>query len=113
HPAVDRVCVFAIPHPSLGEEVAAAVVPARAAVATERSIITFAHARLAGFKVPRHIVFTAELPTNTAGKTDRRACARLYAATGDEANDEAETSAAARPGVENDVAALWRSIVNA
>jgi oxalate---CoA ligase len=113
HPAVRRVCVFGIPHPSLGEEVAAAVVPARDAVATERSIMMFARAQLADFKVPRRIVFTDDLPTSAAGKTDRRACARLYATQRDAARREAAWSVAEPEGVEKEIAVLWRAILKA
>ena len=68
HPAVARVCVFGIPHPTLGEEVAAAVVPTKDGADSERSIVEFANARLAGFKVPRRVFFTAGLSPSGSGK---------------------------------------------
>ena len=112
HPAVDRVCVFGIAHPTLGEEVVAAVVPAHDAVADERAIIEFAGSRLAAFKVPRRVVFTSGLPTIAAGKIDRQALARAYAASNLVAQSQAPEPEASPSPVEGDVAALWRKILN-
>jgi len=58
HAAVARVCVFGVPHATLGEVVAAAVVPREGMLSTEGSIIEFARSRLAAFKVPRCVLFT-------------------------------------------------------
>ena len=55
----------------LGEDVAAAVVLADGAKATEREIRTFAAERLAPFKVPRKIVFCDEIPKGATGKIQR------------------------------------------
>jgi acyl-CoA synthetase (AMP-forming)/AMP-acid ligase II len=71
HPAVAQICTFAMPHPSLGEEVAAAVVLAEGAQATERELRAFASARLADFKVPRKFVFCDEIPKGATGKLQR------------------------------------------
>ncbi len=71
HPDVAQVLTFAMPHPKLGEEVAAAVVLREGAVADEHSIRDFAGERLAAFKVPRKIVFLAEIPKGATGKLMR------------------------------------------
>src|SRR6202012_5705690 len=67
HPAVAQVVTFAVPHNKLGEEVAAAVVLKDGAVATEQEVRDFASVRLAGFKVPRKIVFLTEIPKGSTG----------------------------------------------
>ncbi len=113
HPAVGRVCVFGVAHPTLGEDVAAAVVPACPSRADERSIIDFAHARLAAFKVPRRVIFTEQLPTTGVGKIDRKACARLYTAMRSGADSAEPTVAQSVSRVESEVAALWCRILNA
>jgi len=111
HPAVARVCVFGVPHPTLGEEVAAAVVPASGCLATERSIIEFAAGRLAGFKVPRRIYFASRFPQRTTGKTDRRALA-LACAADEPAQVPASPLAEGSPTrFDDEVAALWRRIL--
>jgi oxalate---CoA ligase len=71
HPAVQQVVTFGMPHPKLGEEVAAAVVLREGRQATERELCDFCAARLADFKIPRKIVFLAEIPKGATGKLQR------------------------------------------
>jgi acyl-coenzyme A synthetase/AMP-(fatty) acid ligase len=71
HPAVAQVVTFAMPHDKLGEEVAAVVVLADGSAATEQELRDFAAGRLAGFKVPRRILFMAEIPKGATGKLQR------------------------------------------
>jgi acyl-CoA synthetase (AMP-forming)/AMP-acid ligase II len=71
HPAVAQAVTFALPHDKLGEEVAAAVVLHEGAAAEERELRDFAAKRLADFKVPRKIVFLAEIPKGATGKLQR------------------------------------------
>ncbi len=71
HPAVQQVVVFAMPHPKLGEEVAAAVVLREGQSATEREIRDFAATRMADFKVPRRVVILDEIPKGATGKLQR------------------------------------------
>jgi acyl-CoA synthetase (AMP-forming)/AMP-acid ligase II len=71
HPAVQQVVTFAMPHPKLGEEVAAAVVLREGAEATEQDIRQFAAVHLADFKVPRKVLFLDEIPKGATGKLQR------------------------------------------
>jgi acyl-CoA synthetase (AMP-forming)/AMP-acid ligase II len=71
HPAVQQVVAFAMPHDTLGEEVAAAVVLREGKQATERELRTFAATRLAEFKVPRRILIVTEIPKGATGKLQR------------------------------------------
>lgn len=71
HPAVLQVVTFALPHPKLGEEVAAAVVLRDGMEADERAIRDFARERLADFKVPRKVVILDEIPKGATGKMQR------------------------------------------
>lgn len=71
HPAVQQAVTFAMPHPKLGEEVAAAVVLREGASAGERELRDFVATRLADFKVPRKIVFLPEIPKGATGKLQR------------------------------------------
>ncbi len=70
HPAVHRAAVFPIAHPTLGQEVAAAVVLRNGGL-EEAALRSFAAARLADFKVPRRILFLPEIPTGPTGKVQR------------------------------------------
>jgi len=71
HPAVAQALTFAIPHAKLGEEVGAAVVLREGMALTERELRDFAAKSLADFKVPRKIVFLAEIPKGATGKLMR------------------------------------------
>jgi len=71
HPAVQQALTFAMPHDKLGEDVAVAIVLKEGASAGERDIQDFASGRLAAFKVPRRVVFLAEIPKGATGKLQR------------------------------------------
>ena len=71
HPAVAEAVTFAIPHATLGEDVAAAVVLRPDAVATPKDIRQFATGRIADFKVPRQVVIVREIPKGPTGKVQR------------------------------------------
>ena len=71
HPAIQQVVTFALPHPKLGEEVAAAVVLRDGSETTEREIRDFAAERMAAFKVPRKVVLLDEIPKGATGKLQR------------------------------------------
>ena len=71
HPAVMQVVTFAMPHAKLGEDVAACVVLRESHVLTERELREFAATKLADFKVPKKILFMAEIPKGATGKLQR------------------------------------------
>jgi acyl-CoA synthetase (AMP-forming)/AMP-acid ligase II len=71
HPAVAQCLAFAMPHPMLGEEVAAAIVLREGHSATDHELRDFAAIHLSQFKVPRHIVFLEEIPKGATGKLMR------------------------------------------
>jgi acyl-CoA synthetase (AMP-forming)/AMP-acid ligase II len=78
HPAVAEAGVFAATHFALGEDVAAAVVLRRGASASARELQDFLAARLADFKVPRHVVFAEALPKSATGKLKRTSLRELF-----------------------------------
>jgi acyl-CoA synthetase (AMP-forming)/AMP-acid ligase II len=71
HAAVAQVVCFGMPHPKLGEEVAAVVVLREGAAATERELQEFVATRAADFKVPKKILFMDEIPKGATGKLQR------------------------------------------
>lgn len=74
---VVQAVTFGLPHPKLGEEVAAAVVIAPGSDATPESIRAFAAEKLAAFKVPRKIVIVDQIPKGPTGKIQRIGLAAL------------------------------------
>ncbi|QTN24905.1 AMP-binding protein [Rhizobacter sp. AJA081-3] len=71
HPAVAQVVCFGMPHPKLGEEVAAVVVLREGQQATERELQEFVAQRAADFKVPKKVLFMPEIPKGATGKLQR------------------------------------------
>jgi len=71
HPSVAQVVTFGVPHAKLGEEVGAVVVLHPGQTATEQEIRDFCAARLAAYKVPRHVLLRDDIPKGATGKVQR------------------------------------------
>jgi acyl-CoA synthetase (AMP-forming)/AMP-acid ligase II len=71
HPAVAEAVTFAVPHPTLGEDVASAIVLRQPTTATSNDIRRFVIGRVADFKVPRQVLIVSELPKGPTGKVQR------------------------------------------
>ena len=71
HAAVAQVVCFGMPHPKLGEEVAAVVVLREGQQVTERELQAFVGTRAADYKVPKKILFMDEIPKGATGKLQR------------------------------------------
>ncbi len=71
YPGVRQAVAFAVPHPTLGEDIAAAVVLAADTNAAEVELRSFAMSRLPFFKVPSRIVVVDEVPKGPTGKIQR------------------------------------------
>jgi acyl-CoA synthetase (AMP-forming)/AMP-acid ligase II len=69
HPAVSEAVTFGFAHPTLNEEVAAAVV-LREEV-SESMLLKFCGERLADFKCPKKLFFVASIPQTATGKIRR------------------------------------------
>jgi acyl-CoA synthetase (AMP-forming)/AMP-acid ligase II len=78
HPAVSDAVTFGCPHPTLGEEVAAAVVLHEPHGATESALLEFCRSRLAEFKCPKKIHLVKSIPTTSTGKIRRCAVAEAF-----------------------------------
>jgi acyl-CoA synthetase (AMP-forming)/AMP-acid ligase II len=71
HPAVRQAVAFAVPHATLGEDVAAAVVLRDPGAATESVLLSHALERLPLFKAPTRIVIVEAIPLGPTGKLQR------------------------------------------
>jgi oxalate---CoA ligase len=107
HPSVLRAAVFAIPHPRLVENVAAAVVTR--GNATEGELRAFALERLADFKVPSRIVVVDAIPAGPTGKVKRVGLAEALGLAGADARDS--EGASGGRDVEARIAAIWAEVL--
>lgn len=73
HPAVREAATFAVPHPSLGEDVVTAVVLHDPGSTSVQALRAHALQRLVPFKVPSSVVLVDEIPRNSMGKINRAA----------------------------------------
>ena len=105
HPAVAQALAFAVPHPTLGEDVCAAVVFRTGAAAAPEDLRAFAAERLADFKVPRSIVPLEEIPKGPTGKPQRIGLAQKLGLRGEPASDPPRTP------TEKRLAAIWSSVL--
>ena len=71
HAAVAQAAAFPLEHPTLGEDIVAAVILKNAASTSPEAIRTFLRGRLADFKVPARLLVVEALPTGATGKIDR------------------------------------------
>jgi long-chain acyl-CoA synthetase len=72
HPAVAEAAVIGLPHPSLGEEVAAAVTLKPGATATATELRDYVKSQVAVYKYPRHVWIADTLPKGPTGKIQKR-----------------------------------------
>ncbi|MFV2196812.1 non-ribosomal peptide synthetase [Nocardiopsis sp. LOL_012] len=106
HPDIASVAAYGVEHPTLGEDVAAAVVLRSGTSPTETEIRAFAAERLADYKVPNRVHFVNEVPKGPTGKIQRLRLAELMA-------ERAAASSGPKPaGPEQErVARLWAQVL--
>jgi acyl-CoA synthetase (AMP-forming)/AMP-acid ligase II len=73
YPGIREAAVAGIPHPVLGEDVAAWIVRVEGAEVDTEKLRSFLSERLSDYKIPRKIAFIDELPRNATGKVVKRA----------------------------------------
>jgi acyl-CoA synthetase (AMP-forming)/AMP-acid ligase II/acyl carrier protein len=105
HPDVLDAVAFGVPHPTLGEDLAAAAVLKTGAVATEVELRSHLFARLAAFKVPTTVTLTDTIPRSAIGKIQRRGLAQRFQAS------ESRVSAAPQSPIEQDLHGIFCGVL--
>ncbi|MDZ7959605.1 MAG: AMP-binding protein [Aulosira sp. DedQUE10] len=106
HPAVDQAVTFAVPHPTLGEDLAAAIVLRQNVTVTDKEIREFVATKLAGFKVPNQIVFVEDIPKGSTGKLQRIGLAQKLQ------KQLQSNFVAPRTELEKVLAEIWAEVLN-
>jgi acyl-CoA synthetase (AMP-forming)/AMP-acid ligase II/acetyltransferase-like isoleucine patch superfamily enzyme/acyl carrier protein len=109
HPAVAQAVTFSVAHPTLGEDVAAAIVLKRGARATEGELRDFAATRLAEFKTPKQVLIVDEIPRGPTGKLQRIGLADKLADL--LALKRGANFVPARTSVEKEMAEIWKGLL--
>jgi acyl-CoA synthetase (AMP-forming)/AMP-acid ligase II len=78
HPKVDDVCIIGVPDEEWGATVRAVVQLKKDEQAAPEDIIGFCRDKLAGYKIPRSVVFADELPLSPVGKVLRQKIREMY-----------------------------------
>ncbi len=113
HPAVQDAACFAMPHPTLGEEIGAAVVFRAGQDATPEALQRHAAARLDAFKVPRLIRAVDVLPKSAAGKTERGKIADMLGLGRSPADSQKEAKGQfGRTPLEAALLGLWQAALH-
>src|SRR5215813_6690658 len=109
HPAVAEAVTFAVPHPTLGEDVGSAIVLRPHAAATPKEIRQFAMGRIAAFKVPHQVVIVAEIPKGLTGKVQRVGLAAKLGLLTNTASPQPSISP--RTPLEKTLAEIWAELL--
>jgi len=72
HPEIDEASVVGVPDEKFGQRLKAFVVPRGGSELSEELVKGYVRENLARYKVPREVVFIAELPRNATGKVLKR-----------------------------------------
>ncbi len=78
HPAIQDVAVVGVADDEWGERVGAVIVRKGEATLDHDTVMTYARQHLAGYKIPRVVMFTDELPQTASGKIKRPAVRALF-----------------------------------
>ncbi|MGY4478412.1 AMP-binding protein [Bradyrhizobium sp. USDA 3364] len=112
HPALAEAAIFAIPHPRLGEDIAAAIVLRPGAQTTPAALRQFLQRELAWFKIPRLIVILDKLPKGITGKIQRRRLRELLdVPSGQEAPARLLASGSSSPDLEAELLTVCRRLL--
>jgi long-chain acyl-CoA synthetase len=79
HPEVAEAAVVGLPHPELGEEIAAFVALRPGARTNAEDLAAYCRDRLAAFKYPRRVTLVAALPRSATGKVLKGELTRVIA----------------------------------
>ncbi len=78
HPQIEDACVIGVPDEEWGKSIRAVLAVKEGESADTDDIIKFCRGKMAGYKIPRSIIFVDHLPYSSAGKLLRQKVRDLY-----------------------------------
>lgn len=110
HPDVYQAAAYAMPHPTLGEDVAACVTPCKGARLDPSELRHFVAEHLADFKVPSQIVVVDEIPKGPTGKILRIGLHEKIKALPIIASSQKQPGG--ETGLEAEILSIWREVMD-
>jgi oxalate---CoA ligase len=111
HPDVSEAATFGFPHPTLGEEIAAAVVLRAQCNVAPAQLQAFLREHLAPFKIPRRILILDRMPKGPTGKIQRRQLSRILGLDAAESRHGRNEPDEQASGLEFELLELWRKML--
>jgi acyl-CoA synthetase (AMP-forming)/AMP-acid ligase II/thioesterase domain-containing protein/acyl carrier protein len=111
HPDVAQAIAFAVPHATLGEDVAAAVVARPGCTLDSADVRRHVAGRLAEFKTPRRVLVVPEIPKGPTGKPQRIGLAEKLGLTGESESASAPATELPQTTTEVRLAAIWARVL--
>jgi thioesterase domain-containing protein/acyl carrier protein len=105
HPKIEQAVAFGIPHPTLGQDMAVAVVPRPGTLLAEDELRSYALENLADWQLPSRIVFVKDIPKGPKGKFQR---SDLHSSLGDVLGKDSEP----QTPEERTLIELWQKVLN-
>ena len=105
-PGVAQAVAYPAPHPTLGEDVHALVVPAPGCAVEGHALRSALFGLIADFKIPARIQVAAKIPEGTSGKVRRRELHRQASQL-----DAIETALAPRSPFESVLMIIWQQVL--
>ncbi len=114
HPAVKEAVTFSVPHATLGENVAAAVVLTEKNPVEAEALRHYVRQKLAAFKVPYRIVISDHLPKSPVGKVQRHKMAAYFAEQlcPQDSKSSRQHSTLPPTQVQKQLLAIWQALLN-
>ena len=109
HPSIKAAAVFAIEHPTLGEDIAAAIVSEEEDL-NDRKLAQYLASSLSISKIPHEFIFLEKLPVTHIGKIDKSELSNLLAVQ--KAQRKSTDSVAPRNELEKTIKNIWIEVLN-
>ncbi len=115
HPEIADAATFAVPHPTLGEVVGAAIVVTPDSGLTEADVADHLRGRLEPYKWPRAFVFVEQIPRGPSGKIRRQQVVELFETSHAAPNRSLDRQSVSSDGIgspiEARLATLWQTLL--